>query len=114
MLLQEAGREATGLQRQLCQQRTTGHQTGQGLRHAVAQRVHTEVELLQALRGETRSSVRSLNYIHIEMVDEKNAASWKIECVAGGLVWVREKRITNSVNPHWVELRLTSKISVHH
>lgn len=55
MLLQEAGGEAAGLQRQLCKQRTAGQQTGQGLRRAVAQRVHAEVELLQALREDTTS-----------------------------------------------------------
>lgn len=56
VLLQEASREVTGLQRQPRQHRAARQQTGQGLRHSVAQRIHAEVELLQTLRG--KRSVR--------------------------------------------------------
>ena len=56
MLLQEASGEATGLQRQLGEQRAAGQQAGQGLGHTVAQRVHAEVELLQALRGKQQTA----------------------------------------------------------
>jgi len=53
MLLKEASAEATGLQRQLGEQRAAGQQAGQRLGHAVAQRVHTQIKLLQALQLET-------------------------------------------------------------
>lgn len=53
MLLQEASSEATPLQRQLGEHRAAGQQAGQRLRHTVTERVHTDIELLQALQKKT-------------------------------------------------------------
>lgn len=63
MLLQEAGGEAARLHGQLGQEGAAGQQRGQGLGYGVAERVHAEVQLLQALREErARRSIALPDY----------------------------------------------------